>query len=361
VRITAGDVADLAAGATLLGSGGGGETTNVAALLRHVLTENGPVDVVPAAGLDPESWVVPIATIGAMTVLVERPPSGPEFHTAVRALEHRLGITVAAIHGLENAGTNALTPVAAAAWLGLPLVDGDGMGRAYPRIDQTVFTLAGLPSGPVVLSEPSGVEVTVAGTNGAGAERLARAALPALGGWAVMAGFALRARESRDHALSGTVSRALSLGRALRRAQDDPAERDRLLAEASGRRLFTGTVMQVRQRGRDGAAYGTVTVEHAVTRERTLRLEMADEYLLALDDGAVTARVPDIIAVVHSRTWLPISTEQVAPGQHVDVLRLPAPPELETPAAAALMGPAAFGLDLPAPTEPRDSSNGGPR
>ena len=359
MRITAGDVADLAAGATLLGSGGGGETTNAAAMLRHALTRYGPVPLLRAAELDPGGWVVPVACIGAITVMVERPPSGPEFSNALHALERHSGIEALAVHGLESGGINALIPVAAAAWSGLPLVDADGMGRAFPGLDQTVFNLAGLPSAPVVLSEPSGAEVIIADTDGAGVERLARAALPALGGWAATAGFAMRAEESREHALPGTIGFALSLGRALRRAQRDPADRDKLLAEASGRRLFTGTVMQVRQRGRGGATHGTVTVEHAVTRERTMRLEMADEYLLALDDGAVAARVPDIIAVLHARTWLPISTEAIAPGQHVDVLRLPAPAALETPEAAALIGPAAFGLDLPG--DGRDEGDGGPR
>lgn len=359
MHITAGDVADLAAGATLLGSGGGGETTNAAAMLRHVLTAYGPVELVRATELDPDSWVVPVACIGAISVMVERPPSGPEFGAALRELERHLGVEVAAVHGLEAAGANALIPVAAAAWSGLPLVDADGMGRAFPGLHQTVFNLAGLPSAPVVLSEPSGAKVIIADTDGAGAERLARAALPALGGWAATAGFAMRAEDSDRHALAGTIGFALTLGRALRRAQQDPADRDKLLAEASGQRLFTGTVLQVRQRGRGGATHGTVTVEHAVTRERTMRLEMADEYLLALDDGAVTARVPDIIAVLHARTWHPISTEEVAPGQHVDVLRLPAPAALETPEAAALIGPAAFGLDLLG--DGRDAPDGGRR
>ena len=347
MRITAGDVADLAAGATLLGSGGGGETTNAAAMLRHVLTRHGPVTLVDAGELEPEAWVAPVACIGAISVMVERPPGGPEFRDALRTLEDHLGGKIAAVHGLEAAGANALIPVAAAAWSGLPLVDADGMGRAFPGVGQTVFNLAGLPCAPVVLSEPSGAKVIITDTDDAGVERLCRAALPALGGWAATAGFAMRAAESRTHALPGTIGFAVTLGRALRRAQRDPADRDKLLTEASGRRLFTGTVLQVRQRGRGGATHGTVTVEHAVTRERTMRLEMADEYLLALDDGAVAARVPDIIAVLHSRTWLPISIEAIAPGQHVDVLRLPAPAALETPEAAALVGPAAFGLDLP--------------
>lgn len=143
MQITADDVADLAAGATLLGSGGGGDTTNTAAMVRHVLDRRGPVRLVTAADLPPDDWTIPVAAIGAITVMVERLPSGTEFTAAVHGLERHLDITFAAVHGLEAGGINALIPVATAAWLGLPLVDADAMGRAFPRLDQTVFTLAG--------------------------------------------------------------------------------------------------------------------------------------------------------------------------------------------------------------------------
>lgn len=348
--ITVGDVADLAAGATLLGSGGGGDAESAAAILRRVLERHGPVRLVKSRDLDPGAWVVPVAAIGAITVMLERLPGETEFAAAVRALERHLSIKAAAVHGLESAGVNALMPVATAAWLGLPLVDADGMGRAFPRLDQTVFTLAGLPTAPIALAEPSGAELLITGVDGAGAERLARAALPALGGWAATAQYMMRAAASDRYALPGTISRALRLGRALRRGQHDPSARDRLLADTAARRLFAGMVLEVRQRGRGAALSGTVTIEHAGTHGRTLRLEMADEYLLALDDGAVTAHVPEIIAVLHARTWHPISTERIAPGQHVEVLSLPAPPALRTPAAARLVGPGAFGLDLPMAT-----------
>ncbi|MEV8633972.1 DUF917 domain-containing protein [Streptosporangium sp. NPDC051023] len=345
MQIRADDAADLAEGATLLGSGGGGAAAAMTAVLRHALRLHGPVPLIHAADLDPDAWVVPVGAIGAISVMVERPPSGTEFAAAVRALERHLGIEAVAVHGLETGGINALLAVATAAWLGLPLVDADGMGRAFPRLDQTVFTLAGLPTAPIALADPSGTEMLITRADGAALERLARTVLPALGGWAASAQCAMRAETSRRHALPGTFSRALEFGRALGRARHDPAERDRMLEYAHARRLGTGTVLEVRQRGRTSVT-GSVTVEHAADG-RTLRLEMADEYLLALDEGVVTARVPEIIAVLHARTWRHVSTEEVAAGQHVDILALPAPAALGTPEADRLMGPTAFGLDMP--------------
>jgi len=276
---------------------------------------------------------------------VERLPSGHEFTSAIQALERYLGITITAVHGMEAGGVNALIPVAVAAWLGLPLVDADGMGRAFPRIEQTVFTLAGLPASPAALADLSGNELILTGADNAAVERMARAALPALGGWAAAALYPMRAGASARYALPGGIDRALHIGRCLRAAQasGQREERRRFLAETSGCLLFMGTVLEVRQR--TAGAHGVVTVEHAADPGRTLRIEMADEYLLALDDGEITGCVPEIISVLDARSWRPISAERVADGQYVHVLRFPAPPQWDHPRARALGGPVAFGLD----------------
>ena len=44
---------------------------------------------------------------------------------------------------LGAGGVNSMLPIAAAARLGLPLVDCDGMGRAFPELQMVTFTIGG--------------------------------------------------------------------------------------------------------------------------------------------------------------------------------------------------------------------------
>lgn len=348
MQITASDVADLAAGATLLGSGGGGDTATAAIFVCRALNERGPVELVSAADLDPDAWVVPVAATGSITVMLERLPSEEEFAAAVRGIEHHLGIKAAAVHAIEAGGVNALIPVAVASWLGLPLVDADGMGRAFPRFEQTVLTTAGINAAPAVLTDAAGNEVLISAVNNARIEHLARTMLPALGGWAATAMYAMQAADSVRSAIPATISGALRVGRQLRRAQaaHGTAERIRLLAPFGAALLFAGPVQEVQQRGRGVRTHGSVTIEHDRESLRALRVEMADEYLLALDDGRLVGCVPDLICLLDSRSWQPISTERVSVGHHVDVLRLPSPQRWQDRDARQLVGPAAFGLDF---------------
>ncbi|GAA3821417.1 DUF917 domain-containing protein [Sphaerisporangium flaviroseum] len=346
MKIDSDDVADLAAGATLLGSGGGGDTATVALMLQHTLTRLGPVHLIEAMELFPRAMVAPIAATGSITLLSERLPAGHEFQHAVTTLGQTLGTPVSALMGFEVGGANALFAVAAAAWTGLPLIDADGMGRAFPRIDQVTFNAAGLSATPAVLADPLGNHMVIAQSRDNGdAERMLRAAMPSLGGWAATAIYPMQAAQAARHAITGSIRGALALGRLLRAAQRHRSERAAMQAEFDAELLFSGGILQVLRHARPRTG-GTVTIEHRRDSRRTLRVEVGEEYRLAIDDGRVVAAVPDIICVLDALTWQPISAEHIAPGREVDVLKLPAPVHWTLPQARDLVSPPAFGLTL---------------
>lgn len=55
------------------------------------------------------------------------------------------------------------------------------------------------------------------------------------------------------------------------------------------------------------------------------------------------AVVPDLICLVDADTAEPVTTELLRYGLRVQMLGIPAPAELKTPEALAVIGPAAFG------------------
>ena len=90
--LTADDVRDLARGAAVLGTGGGGDPHVGALLAEQAIIAHGPVDVVPLNKLPDNAMVVMVAMMGAPTVMVEKLPSLDEVRAAVRAVETALAI-----------------------------------------------------------------------------------------------------------------------------------------------------------------------------------------------------------------------------------------------------------------------------
>lgn len=344
MRITPKDIDALAVGAALLGSGGGGDSRIGATILAGVLPQRLDVRLMAADLLRPDDLVVAVAIFGAGPLMGERLPSGREFSQAVGGLEAHLGRKVAAVQATEVGGINAMAAVAFAAALDLPLVDADGMGRAFPRLDQTVFSAAKIPAAPVCLVGPAGQTILIVTSSNSAVEEIVRATLPSLGGWAAGAYSAMPASVAAECGLRGTLSGALRLGTEWRRAQSrgDDALRSTILSDRGGRIVFTGIVREIRARSSKGL--GVLTLEHRLEPERTLRVELSEEYLLAMDDGDVVAAVPEIISLVDAESWHPVSTDKPQLGQHVDVIRLPAPAPWVTGPAAELVSLEAFGL-----------------
>src|SRR5581483_5048542 len=184
-------------------------------MARQALESCGAVEVVSAEALYPTALVVPLAMIGAPTVIVEKIPNGQEFVRVVQALGQYLGKDVAAVMPIEVGGVNTLVPIAAAAELRLPLVDADGMRRAFPQLEHTVLTLAGMPATPIALADEKGNLVVFETTDNPMAEKLVRSVVVAMGGSAVLACYPLTAEQVREHCIPGSISYALEVGERL--------------------------------------------------------------------------------------------------------------------------------------------------
>jgi DUF917 family protein len=113
--------------------GGGGDPYVGKLMAQQAIKQYGPVNLVDIDELPDDALVVPVCMMGAPTVMTEKLPQGEELINAFRALEQLLGRKIDAVLCGEAGGVNSTTPfVVAVAMAGLPLVDGDGMGRAYP-------------------------------------------------------------------------------------------------------------------------------------------------------------------------------------------------------------------------------------
>lgn len=86
-----GQLDDLAVGAAVLGTGGGGNPYLGALLTKQVIREHGPVELVTVDEVPDDALVVATAGMGAPTVGIEKLPRGDEHVRALQALQSYLG------------------------------------------------------------------------------------------------------------------------------------------------------------------------------------------------------------------------------------------------------------------------------
>ncbi len=255
------------------------------------------------------------------------------------------GRRVAALMPGEIGGGNGLLPITFAARLGLPLVDADGMGRAFPEVPQVTMQLAGISSSPAVVTDERGNLVVFQAISGPWMERLERAASVEFGGAASSTEFSLTAAQARHATVRNSVSLAIRIGDAIGSAADSPVTA--LIAELGAFKLINGKISDVERRTIKGFARGTVVIEGlGEDSGRLIRLELQNENLVALERGQLLASVPDLITVLDSETADAIATERIRYGQRVSVIAFACDPVWRTERGIAATGPRAFGYDV---------------
>src|SRR6202142_4558611 len=150
-KIDVADLDDIAVGGAILGTGGGGDPYIGKLMAQEAIRRHGKVRLVDVDGLDDDALIAPVCMMGAPTVMTEKLPQGEEIVVALRKLEKFLGRKVDGLLCGEAGGINSTTPFVAAAATGLPLIDGDGMGRAFPELQMTTFGMYGVSATPMVL------------------------------------------------------------------------------------------------------------------------------------------------------------------------------------------------------------------
>jgi DUF917 family protein len=345
------DVDDLCTGAAFLGAGGGGDPYIGGLMVKRMLAEGAHIQIIDPDGLDDGGLIIPTAMMGAPTVLLEKIPSGEEAIRALRAVERYIGKTADATMPTEVGGINSTIPLYVGAKLGIPVIDADGQGRAFPELQMETFAINGVSGTPLGISDEKGDVATVVTEDNHRMEKIARGITIRFGGTAYFANYPMSGLQVKQTAVKHTLTLARNIGRIIRgsrpRKLDPFEELPKFLATTSysvARKIFSGKVVDVDRKTQEGFTLGQVTISDHGAADEKCTITFQNENLIARRDGEVLALVPDIITIMDAETAIPITNETLRYGQRVVVVAVGVPDIMKTPAALKQFGPVAFGL-----------------
>lgn len=345
---TENDIEALAVGAAILGTGGGGNPYIGKLRCLQELRRGKRIALIGLDELADDACVVSVGGIGAPIVSIEKLEEGHEGLRAMRALEEFCGRKVDAVIAGEIGGGNALEPILTAAAAGIGVIDGDGMGRAFPEMQMTTFSIYGHHSTPAAMADERGNVVLFRDVaSELWFERLARSAVVAMGGTAVGAEAPMLGSYVKRAAVPGTVSQAIRLGEVVLAANREHRSAIPLICrQENGVHLMDAKIVDLKRHLRGGFSVGELALEgidkHVGTRAR---IEFQNEFLSFERGGVIEVCVPDLIVILDVDSGHAITTDVLRYGQRVAVLALPCHPLLRTVEALKVVGPQAFGLD----------------
>ncbi|OKL56411.1 hypothetical protein UA08_08053 [Talaromyces atroroseus] len=358
------DLAFIAEGVGILGTGGGGSSRsaylNAIRSLRSAGV--GKMRIIDPKYVPDDGQVVLVAWTGSPSVSSERLSNGNELPTALKVLGKFLHIDkYAAIMGPEIGGSNGMCAFPIAASMDTPVIDADTMGRAFPKVDMALPYVYGQASPcPAVFTDARGNVQLIAETEDHHRfETMSRAACVELGLSTAMALNPLSAKVVRSHCCHRSLSSAWFIGREIylaRLKKRNPATAV-LSMIPGGRFLYSGKVTEVSRKVEGGFTIGTATLQYndengqdiKTDKTRLLQLKYQNEFLYATlvnPDGSLepVCTTPDLISVL-DQDGSALQTHELRYGLLLDVIALPAHPLWMTDEGKDAAGPRAFSLN----------------
>ncbi|KAI5290970.1 hypothetical protein KEM54_006839 [Ascosphaera aggregata] len=362
------DLAFIASGTGVLGTGGGGPSYLQHLECLQALSKYGKrMRVVPIKSMKNDDICVFGSWYGAPSVSSERLGSGTEIVTSI---EHSVRMSgkdhFEAIIADEIGGGNGMSTFPTSALYDIPVLDGDLMGRAYPTMAHGIPYVYGHPITPCVIADAKrNVGVVLKAEHDDRVEGMLRAHCINLGMMAAASATPLTCDVIRRYSIPNTVSQSWYIGRAIHRARRTKVNIVKAIFDTSpGQLLYSGKVIDVRRDVSRGYTVGQVTIgplsseereindDSTVNEKSNLVIPFQNEYLYAayVDPDNSEAReiictVPDLVSVL-GQDGEAIGSPELRYGLKVEVIAMAAHPLwTSTPEGLKVGGPEFFGID----------------
>lgn len=344
-KIEAGQMEAIALGSAVYGTGGGGDPYLGKLLAQRLMGEAGAVSLIDVMSLDDDALVIPVAGAGAPVVMTEKLPSVEPLILALRALERHLGRRADATLCMEAGGFNSTIPFSVASRVGIPVIDGDTMGRAFPELQMSTCTMNGVGATPMAVVDDKGHVVLIQSGGNHVAERITRSILVEMGGACACALYPMSGAQAKLAVIRGSIRALQRAGQVILDARRDGQDAvGALLRALDGALLFQGKVTDVQRRLEGGWQRGSVSLAGLDGFVgASARLELQNEYLMLEVDGSVACSTPDLICTLDAESGEPVTSEAMRYGLRVAIMGLPSHVAWRSPAGLALAGPRYFG------------------
>lgn len=321
---------NVVAGAAFLGAGGGGSPLQGYKLVDEIIAANKSVEVLTPSEVPDSGHVASVYGMGAPSA--SRLGWRNEHLRAHELFNKYFPTKVGYVVPFEIGAGNSAVPLHSGAFMNVPVVDGDGAGRAVPELQLTTFDIYGVKIGPMSIAGASGEGGMLYVKSAEAAEQIGRVITHTFGDCAGCVSYPMDGTTLKKVVIPGTMSLCEKTGNIIHRLKPSGTNiAERLQRELGMVELGSGLVTRKVAEARGGFDYGFVEVKG---KKDTLKVLFKNENIIALRNNKVAAMMPDLVCWI-TEQGDPLTNADVQKGQRVIVLGLGANKLVRTPKALA--------------------------
>jgi hypothetical protein len=341
----------LIKGATILGTGGGGDSVKGLNLLREDLKKGRKISLIKPSQLKDQDLTICAYIAGSIAPLKESkekakiPKISEEVlvRKAVEALEEYIEEKAKAIVPVEIGGGNTAEAIHVAALLSLPIIDGDLCGRALPEIIHSTYYICGIPITPVSLVDSYGNSVIITQSVDDGwVDQIARSIAIASNGMVGVADHPVNGKLMKSSIIPNTLSNCIKIGEVVTSKKDVIKK---IISTSKGYLLFKGKVKAKEWEDKGGFMYGTTLIEGEDRfAGAKLKIWFKNENLIAWKNEKAIAMAPDLICLLDSLTGEGLTNDKLEKDMEVTVIGIKTSPIWRSKKGLEILSPRYFGF-----------------
>lgn len=352
------DIEPLLEGLAILGTGGGGSPDWGRAILENDFALGREPRIIDLEQIADDSTVVCGGIMGSVKVLEQMGTEKVMAHweerfellEVTRIMEGILGRSIAHVVPFEVGGLNTPVILSLGARMGIPIIDGDALGRSAPETQMTSFIGHGIGLTPMPLIDFKGnVVIVQKADDPTYPDRLGRWVVTHGGGLGANNHYPMTGVEAKAAVIPNTISGALELGRALISARREGSDPIATIGEkVGGVLLHKGEIRRMQEAESMGFYFTAADLEGFGDFDGQIaELIIKNETMMLSLEGEVKAYFPDLILMLDPETGRGMMSIELKVGARVALVGLPCHPRLrrsaESDAGRVAFSPARYG------------------
>jgi DUF917 family protein len=333
------DIDPLLEGLAIFGTGGGGSPAWGTAILKNDFANGRLPRLIDLAEIADDSTVVSGGIMGSVKVLERMGTENVMRHWEQRfelldvtqVMQGLIGKRIDHVVPFEVGGLNTPVILSLGARLGLPVIDGDALGRSAPETQMTSFIGHGVSLTPMPLVDMNGNVVVVQhAADPTFPDQVGRFVITQGGGLGANNHYPMSGKTAKRVVIPNTISASLALGKSVLAARKDGSNPVAVVAkEVGGRLLFSGEIRSLQEKEALGFYFTTAELAgQGDSAGHQAQLVIKNETMYLAIDGAARAYFPDLVLMLEPGTGRGIMSVELQVGSLVSLVGVPCHPRL---------------------------------
>lgn len=352
------DIDALLLGLGILGTGGGGDPEWGKKVIENDFAKGRKYLIADSEDVENDAFICSGGIMGSVKSLEgmsygEIVESWEEDFVLIRAfreMEEVMGKKLNYVIPFEAGGINTPVIMSLAARLGIPVINGDALGRSAPETQMTSFIGHGVSLYPMPLVDRYGNTVVVKRANASTyADEIGRVVVTRGGDFGGNSHYPMTGKQLKESCVPGCMTEAIKIGKSILTARKEGRDFIKVFIDiTNGFKLFRGIVKEVKGEDKGGFYLTKINVEGVEQFGGScVDIVVKNEYMAVWKDGEIKAVFPDLVCILYSDSGEGVMSVDMEPGIDVTIIGVPCHQRLretmETDIGKASLGGARYG------------------